>query len=115
MTEPPRILRWLLDRACPESRPDLKGDFLELYDARVAERSRALANRKLIRDTVSIIPLNFIIKEKRNKPAAMFTTNLKIAKRNLLKNKTYTAINIAGLSVSLAVCMLITLFVRDEL
>jgi len=45
----------------------------------------------------------------------MFTTNLKIARRNLVKNKMYTVINVMGLSVSLAICILITLFVRDEL
>jgi putative ABC transport system permease protein len=115
MTEPPKILQWLLDLSSPKSRPDLKGDFLELYHYRATEKSRSLANRKLLRDTLSIIPLNFIVKEKRNKPVAMFSTNLKIARRTLVKNKTYTAINIVGLSVSLAICILITLFVRDEL
>jgi putative ABC transport system permease protein len=113
--EPPRILLWLLDQLSPQSRPDLKGDFLELYDNRVTENGRSYANRKLFRDTLSVVPLKFIIKEKRHKPAAMFSTNLKIARRNLVKNKMYTAINIVGLSVSLAICILITLFVRDEL
>jgi putative ABC transport system permease protein len=115
MNEPPKILRWLLDECCPESRPDLKGDFLELYDYRAHERGRSFANRKLLRDTLSIIRLKFIIKEKRTKSVAMFKTNLKIAKRILLKNRIYTAINIAGLSVSLAICILITLFIQDEL
>jgi putative ABC transport system permease protein len=114
MNEPPKILNWLLDQCCPESRPDLKGDFLELYDHR-CEFGRSFANRKLLRDTLSIIPLKFIIKEKRYKPVAMFRTNLKIAKRILVKNRIYTTINIAGLSVSLAICILITLFIQDEL
>lgn len=115
MIEPPKILQWFLERLAPESRPDLKGDFLELYEHRVRENGRSYANRKLFRDIVSIVPLKFIIKERRQKPAAMFSTNLKIARRNLVKNKMYTAINIVGLSVSLAICILITLFVRDEL
>ena len=45
----------------------------------------------------------------------MFSTHLKIARRNLLKNKLYSIINVIGLSVSLTVCLLIALFVRDEL
>lgn len=45
----------------------------------------------------------------------MFKTNLKIARRNLAKNKIYTVINVIGLAVSLTICILITLFVRDEL
>ena len=45
----------------------------------------------------------------------MFKTTLKIAQRILVKNRIYTAINIVGLSVSLAICILITLFIKDEL
>ena len=36
------------------------------------------------------------------------------ALRNLLKHRLYSAINIAGLAVGLAACILIALFVRDE-
>lgn len=115
MNEPPKILQWLLEKSCPKSRPDMKGDFLELYDNRTSQRGRSFANRKLLRDIVSIIPLQFIIHEKRIKPVPMFKTNIKIARRILLKNRIYTAINIVGLSVSLAICILITLFIQDEL
>src|ERR1700743_237086 len=45
----------------------------------------------------------------------MFSNYFKIAFRNLLRNKTFSAINILGLAIGLAVCMLITLFVYDEL
>lgn len=115
MNEPPKILNWFLDRCCPESRSDLKGDFLELYHNRCRELGRQFANRELLLDTFSIIPLKFIVKEKRIKPVAMFKTNLKIAKRMLLKNRIYTTINIGGLSISLTICILITLFIQDEL
>lgn len=115
MKTPPAFLVWLLERCCPESRPDLKGDFLELYDDRLNTQGRSFANERLFFDTLSILPLNFIVKEKRYKPVPMFKTNLKIAKRMLVKNRMYTAINICGLSVSLAICILITLFIRDEI
>src|SRR5450432_3767587 len=45
----------------------------------------------------------------------MFKNFLKVAFRNLWKNKAFSAINIAGLSVGLAVCLLIILYVKDEL
>ncbi|HMB89686.1 MAG TPA: ABC transporter permease [Rhodothermales bacterium] len=45
----------------------------------------------------------------------MFKNYLKIALRNLRKHKLYTAINVTGLAVGLACCLLILLFVRDEL
>lgn len=40
---------------------------------------------------------------------------LKIALRNLEKNKVYTFINISGLAISMACTLLIALFVKDEL
>jgi putative ABC transport system permease protein len=45
----------------------------------------------------------------------MFRNNLKIAWRNLLKNKTYSFINIAGLAAGMAVAMIIGLWIADEL
>lgn len=45
----------------------------------------------------------------------MFKNYFKIAFRNLARNKGYSAINILGLALGLAVCLLITLFVIDEL
>ncbi|HSF45034.1 MAG TPA: ABC transporter permease, partial [Chitinophagaceae bacterium] len=45
----------------------------------------------------------------------MFRNYLKVAIRNLWKNKGYSAINIIGLAVGLATCLIIVLFVWDEL
>ena len=45
----------------------------------------------------------------------MLTNYLKIALRNLQRYKGYTAINITGLAVGTACCLLILLYVRDEL
>ncbi|MCC7378301.1 MAG: ABC transporter permease, partial [Chitinophagaceae bacterium] len=45
----------------------------------------------------------------------MIKNYFKIALRNLWKNKGYSAINIFGLAVGLASCLLITLYVTDEL
>lgn len=45
----------------------------------------------------------------------MIRNYLKIAWRNLIKNPTYSFINIAGLAVGLATCLIITLYVLDDL
>jgi len=45
----------------------------------------------------------------------MIKNYLKIAWRNLLRNRIFSAINIVGLSFGLASCMLISLYVLDEL
>ena len=44
----------------------------------------------------------------------MIKNYLKIAWRNLLRYKIYSAINITGLAIGLAVCMLIVLYVGHE-
>ena len=45
----------------------------------------------------------------------MFKTYFKIALRNFIKQKGYSFINVFGLSISLAACMLITLYILQEL
>ena len=45
----------------------------------------------------------------------MFINYLKIALRNLLKHKGYSTINIFGLTLGMACCVLIMLYVQDEL
>ena len=44
----------------------------------------------------------------------MFRNYLKIAWRSLMKNKTFSFINIFGLSVGLTCCMLITIYLYHE-
>ncbi|MDN5200983.1 ABC transporter permease [Fulvivirgaceae bacterium BMA10] len=45
----------------------------------------------------------------------MIQHNFKIARRNLLKQKMYSAINIGGYALGIAACLLIALFIQDEL
>jgi putative ABC transport system permease protein len=45
----------------------------------------------------------------------MFKNHFKTAIRNLYKSKEFTAINIIGLACGLATCLLIILYVADEL
>src|SRR5436190_4010034 len=45
----------------------------------------------------------------------MFRNHFKVAMRNLWKRKVYTLINILGLATGMAVCLLIVLFIQNEL
>lgn len=45
----------------------------------------------------------------------MLTNDLRTAWRNLIKNKTFSLIHIAGLSIGMAICFLIMLYVHHEL
>ncbi len=45
----------------------------------------------------------------------MFKNYLKIALRNFLKHKSFSLINVSGLAIGMASCILILLWVQDEL
>lgn len=45
----------------------------------------------------------------------MFRSHLKVAIRNLRKNKIFSIINISGLAIGIACSLLLFLFVKDEL
>ena len=45
----------------------------------------------------------------------MLKNYLNIGIRNLLKNKLFSSINIAGMAISIGTFLIITLFVADEL
>ena len=44
----------------------------------------------------------------------MLFNYLKVALRNISKQKFYSFINILGLAIGLAICLLIMLFIKDE-
>ena len=44
----------------------------------------------------------------------MFKNYLKTARRNLMKNKVFSFINILGLTIGITVCMMIYLFILNE-
>ncbi len=55
------------------------------------------------------------IKSKNSTLTIMFSHYFKISWRNLLKNKGYSAINIGGLAIGIAVALMIGFWVQDEL
>lgn len=69
-------------------------------------------------DTVTVISTHETApkwsQEKFNRYSIMFRNYFKIARRNLARNKSYTAINITGLAVGIAVCMVIFIIIRFQ-
>ena len=45
----------------------------------------------------------------------MFTNYLKLALRNLMRNKVYSFINIFGLALGITCCLLLSLYIWDEM
>lgn len=103
----------LLERLIPfKDRNAIVGDFAELYAAIAREEGRSAARLwYLIQVTRSIpgfilngIPLN----------GTMLKNYLLIGLRNLRKRKSYAALNVGGLAIGMAICLLIFQYVAFE-
>lgn len=112
--KPPRIAERLLTLlANSGSNSAIIGDLEEEYTAMAESRGHASALLwywKLI-----VISLPSFLKNKLYWSMAMFRNYLKIAFRNLLRNKLSATINLLGLAVGMACFVLIALWVQDEL
>jgi putative ABC transport system permease protein len=110
-----RFFRWFCH---PKLRDSIEGDLIELYKERKYESGESSADFKFIADVLLLFRPSII------KPAegyqqlntyGMYKSYFKIGWRNLVKNKGYSFINIGGLAMGMAVAMLISLWVYDEL
>jgi len=108
-----RFLRWVISE---ELFDDIDGDLTELFNERTAVLSPRKAKSLYIKD-VFLSVRNVHLRRKLNfyNPLVMYKNYLKIAFRNLLKYKGYSFINIFGLALGMASCLLILLFVNNEL
>jgi putative ABC transport system permease protein len=116
MTTPPKILLWLLDRSCPPSRQDLKGDFLELYEYRREEKGKSVASWRFFWDIVTVLPLRFFTKShfRPQSSIPMFSHYVKAAARQMTRNRAFSSINVLGLALGMSTCFLITQYVYFE-
>jgi putative ABC transport system permease protein len=112
---PLRLLRFFVKEEYVE---EIEGDMEEIFFNNVEQSSLAKARRvytvemlKLLRPT--------LLKNFKTIPTfnqyAMYRNYFKIAWRNLVKKKAYSFINIFGLGLGIACCVLIFMFVQDEL
>ncbi|GAB4006600.1 ABC transporter permease [Spirosoma migulaei] len=121
---PPRWAQWLLRWLHPaETLEEVEGDLDELYAHAYHRVGKTQATLCYVLNVVSVLP-PFVRKREKKRQlqqyanptnTTMLRNYLKIAFRNLVKNKVYSAINIGGLAVGMAVAMLIGLWINDEL
>lgn len=110
---PPRLGRWILSRILPVPlKPTAPGDFEELYRRILvvdgAGKAAAWYWRQVLRSTP-----HFVITEIYWR-LSMIRNYLKLAMRNMRRRPGFTVVNIGGLSVGLACCILAFFFIRDE-
>ena len=111
---PPRIASYLLERLIlPEIRSGVMVDFTEEFNWIYQNRSRWLAITWYWAQIFQLTPGFF-----RNLfywKVIMFIHNFKLSLRNIKRHKIFSFINVSGLAVGLACCMLLLLWVQDEL
>jgi putative ABC transport system permease protein len=112
---PLKFLRFFLKEAYLE---EIEGDMEEIFLDNVEQFSPAKARRLYTWEMIKLLRPQ-LVKNFKTLPtfnqAAMFNNYFKIAWRNLIKKTAYSLINIFGLGLGIACCLLIFMFVQDEL
>ncbi|GAB3914363.1 ABC transporter permease [Larkinella knui] len=117
--KPPRwadtFLSWLV---APHLREEVLGDLHERFHLRVQRLGAAKARQRYWREVLAYVRPAFMKRHPSEYPQPthtdMISNYLKIAFRNLVKNRVYSFINIFGLATGMAVAMLIGLWIYDE-
>lgn len=119
MAEPPRILVQILEKFCPpQLLESIEGDLVEQFNADIKTHGPSIANRRFAWNVLKFFRLEILLRNRFTVKlinAIMVGNYFKVAVRNIQKRKLYSFINAFGLSIGIAFCMLIWLFIQDEL
>jgi len=111
---PLKILEFLLKNVILfEDQENLAGDFEEMYERISCQKGKFRALLWYAFQIFKLIPSYF--KNYTIWSLTMIKNYLKIALRNIKKHKAYSFINISGLAIGMACCLLIVLHIQDEL
>jgi len=111
---------WLrfLERFCPSDLYEgIEGDLREQFELDVQEVGLIKAKRRFIWHVVKFLRPGILLRNRVTinlMNTLMIGNYFKVATRNIQKRKFYSFINAFGLSIGLAFCMLISLYIQDE-
>lgn len=110
---PPKWADKFLQWYCrPELLEEIQGDAYELFYKRAERDSATAARRRFVWDVFRSFRLSTI--RNFNQSPVMLRSNIKIAWRQLFKQKLFSAIKIGGFALGIAACLLIALFIGEE-
>ena len=116
-THPPRWANRLLHLYCaPHLLEEIEGDLQEEFECRLKQDGRRKASWDYIHSVLGFIK-PFAIKRKVSSNSFsmnMYKHYLTVALRNLVRHKSFAAINIIGLALGMTCCLFIFLWVKDE-
>ena len=109
-----RFFRWFCH---PDYAEDIEGDLVERFVRRAEKKDVSTAKWLFIKEILLLLRPG-IVKSPGGfsefNQYGMIKNYFKISLRNILRHKTFSALNIAGLSVGMASCILILLYVNNE-
>ena len=115
---PPKLANRFLEWFCPNHLYEgIHGDLAESFETDLKNFGFGRATRNYYWNTLAFFRLEIILRNKSTNPlinTIMIGNYFKTASRNILKRKLYSFINAFGLSVAIAFCTLIYLYVEDE-
>jgi putative ABC transport system permease protein len=117
--QPPGLLIRLLERFCPPQLLEgIEGDLVEQFYSDAELHGPTVARHKFTWNVLKFFRLEIIARNRfviKLINTIMVGNYFKVAVRNIQKRKLYSFINAFGLSIGIAFCMLIWLFINDEL
>ncbi len=115
---PPRIAHRFLEWFCPPKLFEgIEGDLIECFEENIHTKGIAHARTQFVWGVIKFFRPEIILRNKFQYSVMntiMIGNYFKVASRNIAKRKMYSFINAFGLSVGIAFCILIFLFIRDE-
>ena len=111
---PVRVLKWLCN---PGYLEEIEGDLHEAFADRLERHKPFMAKFLYVKDALGFLRLSMIRKPYTSSNinhADMFYNHFKIALRIFSKNKLFSLINIAGLTIGISAYLLITQYVEFE-
>lgn len=114
---PPKCIVKMLEWVCPYHLLDeIEGDLFEYYADVAQKKNKNTANRKALGFLILSTP-RLLLNRKHHQSTAidMLRNYVVIAFRNIKRQLGYSLVNIFGLAVGLACCILIGLYVKHEL
>ncbi|MEM9819472.1 MAG: ABC transporter permease [Bacteroidota bacterium] len=106
-----RFLNWY---CAPALLDEVEGDLYEVFFVRVKKYGRRKAQLLYVKEVLLFCRPTFFKQLKPTIMPSLFWNYLKMATRNLFRQKGYSSINIAGLAIALAMTLLMLLWVQDE-